>query len=190
MTFLNYAKNLSSYSSFIFPTEISKNRLHSINLDHDRVKLSWLVDWSSQEVLFHIANAFEDDYNWFSFGFSKRGEFERSDLCIFEWQDDFFHTAIDAYTSDDGQTIFFDEQQDCKLMRMDDNSIAFKRKFDTCDPRDLVMHEGTMYLLWARGQNKLLLDGSHIPKPNVTHGDEGMQMVQVLRADSIDVPEK
>lgn len=169
---------------------ISKNRLHSINLDHERIKLSWLVDWSNREVLFHIANAFEDDYRWFSLGFSKRGEYERSDVCIFQWQDDFFHTAIDGYSSDDGETVYFDEKQDCKLMRMDDNSIAFKRKFDTCDPRDLIMHEGTMYLLWARGQDELELDKSHIPTPNATHENEGMQMVQVLRADAIDVPEK
>lgn len=74
--------------------EIPQNRLHSINLDHDHVKMSWLVDWNSKEVFFHIANAFEGDYTWFSLGFSKRGEFERSDLCIFQWQNDLFNAVV------------------------------------------------------------------------------------------------
>lgn len=151
--------------------------------------MSWLVDWYNKEVLFHIANALEDNYSWFSLGFSARGAFERSDLCIFQWQNEIFNTAMDAYSSEDGQTIYFDEQQDCQLMRMDDNSIAFKRKFDTCDPHDLVMHEGTMYILWARGMEELSLEGSAMPTPNTTH-DEGMHMVQLLRADALDIPEK
>lgn len=73
---------------------------------------------------------------------------------------------------------------------MDENSIAFKKKFDTCDPQDLIMHEGTMYILWSRGIEELNLDGSYIATPNTTAKDGGMQMVQILRADTLDVPEK
>lgn len=74
---------------------------------------------------------------------------------------------------------------------MDDNSVAFKKKFDTCDPHDLKMHEGTMYVLWARGDEELDLDrGSYIATPNSTAKDNGMQMVQILRADAIDIPER
>lgn len=74
---------------------------------------------------------------------------------------------------------------------MDDNSVAFKKKIDTCDPHDLKMHEGTMYVLWARGEEELDLDqGTFIATPNTTAKDNGMQMVQILRADAIDVPER
>lgn len=74
---------------------------------------------------------------------------------------------------------------------MDDNSVAFKRKFDTCDPYDLKMNEGTMYVLWGRGVEELDLDrGSYIPTPNMTAKDNGMNMVQILRADAIDIPER
>lgn len=69
--------------------------------------------------------------------------------------------------------------------------MAFKKKFDTCDPHDLKMHEGTMYVLWARGEEELELDqGTYIATPNTTTKDNGMQMVQILRADAIDVPER
>lgn len=69
--------------------------------------------------------------------------------------------------------------------------MAFKKKFDTCDPHDLKMHEGTMYVLWARGEDELDLDrSSYIATPNTTAKDNGMQMVQILRADAIDIPER
>lgn len=158
-------------------------------MDHDRVKMSWMIDWANEEVLFHIANAFEDDITWFSLGFSMRGAFERSDVCIFQWQNEIFNSVIDGHVSDDGQTISFEEQQDCHLLRMDDNSIAFKRKFDTCDPYDMQMHEGTMYVTWARGTEELDLENGEINSPNTTQ-DGGMHMIQLLKADSLDVPEK
>lgn len=151
--------------------------------------MTWLVDWTAKEVFFHIANALEENYTWFSLGFSRRGRFERSDLCIFQWQNEIFYTVKDAYTSEDGETIYFDKQQDCILLRMDDNSIAFKRKFDTCDPDDLPMHEGTMYVMWARGMEELDLEGTNIATPNTTD-DEGINVIQLLRADILDVPEK
>uniref|UniRef100_A0A336KLX3 CSON010608 protein n=1 Tax=Culicoides sonorensis TaxID=179676 RepID=A0A336KLX3_CULSO len=186
-----YGILLLNLSGFLNGNKIPQNRLHSINLDHDHVKMSWLVDWNSKEVFFHISNAFEGDYTWFSLGFSKRGEFERSDLCIFQWQNDLFNAVVDAYTSDDGDSIYFDDKQDCILLRMDDNSIAFKKKFDTCDPHDLIMHEGTMYVLWTRGIEELDLDsGTYIATPNTTSKDNGMHMVQILRADAIDIPER
>lgn len=148
------------------------------------------MDWYSEEVLFHIANAFDSEYSWFSLGFSARGGgTERNDLCIFQWQNEVLNRIMDAYTSEDGSVIYFDEQQDCTLLRLDDNSIAFKRKFDTCDPRDLAMHEGTMYVTWARGMETLNLDGAFIAAPNATY-DEGISTVQLLRADSLNVPEK
>lgn len=31
-------------------------------------------------------------------------------------------------------------QQDCELLRIEENSVAFKRKIDTCDPQDFKMH--------------------------------------------------
>lgn len=40
---------------------------------------------------------------------------------------------------DDGN-IYKDAQQDCQVLRMDDKSVAFKRKFSTCDPQDFDFH--------------------------------------------------
>lgn len=52
-------------------------------LDHHTVKLTWFIDWPKKEVLFNVDDAFTDDNDWFSFGFSQRGQVEGSDVCFF-----------------------------------------------------------------------------------------------------------
>lgn len=32
-----------------------------------------------------------------------------------------------------------DSQQDCELVQSDENGFNFKRKFSTCDPRDVIL---------------------------------------------------
>lgn len=115
-------------------------KLHSHLLDSDTMKMSWLIDWHGEEVFFHVKNAFRGDDNWFYLGFSKRGEMSEADLCIFQLKNTLFNLATDTYISQDGGTIFKDVTQDCELLRIDDNSVAFKRRFNTCDPQDLKMH--------------------------------------------------
>jgi len=84
-----------------------------------------------------------------------------------------------------------DKQQDCDVFHFDEQSIAFKRKFDTCDPKDFPIHDGTMYLLWALGDEefKFNYDG-YIRTPEIEYKNKGMEMAQLLRADHIDIPEK
>lgn len=57
--------------------------MHTLLLDHNEIKLTWVVDWNKKEVLFNVDNAFNDDSKWFSFGFSKRGDLVDSDICFF-----------------------------------------------------------------------------------------------------------
>lgn len=52
-------------------------------LDHHDVKLTWFIDWPKKEVLFNVDDAFTDDTDWFSFGFSQRGEIDGADICYF-----------------------------------------------------------------------------------------------------------
>lgn len=47
------------------------------------MKLTWYIDWPKKEVLFNVDDAFTDDSDWFSFGFSQRGHIEGSDVCFF-----------------------------------------------------------------------------------------------------------
>lgn len=56
----------------------------------------------------------------------------------------FYPAHQDAYIGADHK-IYRDLQQDCELLRIDDRSVAFKRKFDTCDPQDFRMHVSKIY---------------------------------------------
>lgn len=110
----------------------------------------------------------------------------------------------DTYIGRNGK-IYRDHQQDCELLRIDDESIAFKRKFDTCDAQDFHMHEGTMYLLWSRGSQDLTFPMDYETNATIVRrekresshhriygvgANDGTVMVQLLRADKLVVPEK
>lgn len=78
-------------------SELPNTKLHSILLDHEEIKLTWYIDWPKKEVLFNVDEAFQEHTKWFSFGFSQRGELEKSDICFFvrhQSDDDLFNGAI------------------------------------------------------------------------------------------------
>ncbi len=153
--------------------------------------MSWMVDWRDKDVLFQVKNALTPNYKWFAFGFSRRGEFPRTDFCIYQQENDLVDTIVDAYSSDDGKRIVIDRQQDCtNIAKSSKDGFAFRRKFDTCDENDFPFHEGTMYIYWMRGKEPLNLENRSLMKPEVPEKDTGMSMVQILRADSISIKEK
>lgn len=47
-----------------------------------------------------------------------------------------------------------------------------------------------MYVLWARGKDELEFENDELPLPEPSKHDWGMHMVQLLRADKIQIPEK
>lgn len=81
---------------FLFMTipGLANTKLHTLLLDHNKIKLSWLVDWNKKEVMFNVDNAFSAKNKWFSFGFSKRGDMEHSDICFFTKENDIFDVAV------------------------------------------------------------------------------------------------
>lgn len=78
----------------MFISGLANTKLHTALLDHKKIKLSWLIDWNKQEVMFNVDNAFSAKNKWFSFGFSKRGDMEQSDLCFFTKENDIFDVAV------------------------------------------------------------------------------------------------
>lgn len=96
----------------------------------------------------------------------------------------------DARSSDDGREIIIDRQQDCiTIARSSKDEIAFRRKFDTCDEHDFPFHEGTMFIYWMRGEEPLEFN-TKFPMPDLPESDYGMTHLQLLRADSLSIPEK
>lgn len=130
--------------------------------------------------------------------FKPRVEFANFSITIAEFSWHCFKTIQpifsllfkDARSSDDGREILIDQQQDCiTIARSSKDEIAFRRKFDTCDEDDFPFHEGTMFIYWMRGEEPLEFDES-ITTPDLPEMDSGMTHLQLLRADSISIPEK
>lgn len=80
---------------------LPSTKLHTLVLDHHNVKLTWFIDWPKKEVLFNVDEAFTDDTDWFSFGFSQRGQIEGSDVCFFvrNIYDESYNEAIVSRTT-------------------------------------------------------------------------------------------
>lgn len=80
--------------------ELPSTKLHTLLLDHQNTKLTWFIDWPKKEVLFNIDEAFTDDTEWFSFGFSQRGQIANSDVCYFvrSIYDEAYNEAIVSIT--------------------------------------------------------------------------------------------
>lgn len=96
----------------------------------------------------------------------------------------------DVRSSADGRELIIDRQQDCiSIARSNKDEIAFRRQFDTCDEDDFPFHEGTMFIYWMRGEEPLEFD-DNFPTPDMEESDFGMTPLQLLRADSIKIPEK
>ena len=65
--------------------DVSPNQMHQVTLDpEEKVKLTWMVDWPEENVFFQVKNGINERFTWFAIGFSRRGEFPRTDFCIFQ----------------------------------------------------------------------------------------------------------
>ncbi|XP_050074506.1 tyramine beta-hydroxylase [Anopheles maculipalpis] len=150
-----------------------------------------MVNWRENEVFLHVNSTFEHGkFQTFAIGFSQRGQLSRTDLCVFSFVPNLLKHAYDTYTSGDYKHLFIDTIQNCDTIYMDENSIAFRRKFDTCDPQDIVFHSGTMYLVWWRIDALLDWRSNVTMMPNISAQNQGVLPLQLLRADKIHINEE
>lgn len=85
---------------FISFLDVSRNQMHSVTLDPiERVKLTWMVDWPEKNVFFQVKNGINERYSWFAVGFSRRGEFPRTDFCIFQRENEKIDINIVSHKS-------------------------------------------------------------------------------------------
>lgn len=65
------------------------DEFHRLTLDPiQNVELLWKIDWDKEIVSFQLLNGIKDTYRWFAIGFSRRGEFPRTDFCILHAEPD------------------------------------------------------------------------------------------------------
>ncbi|XP_001505587.3 dopamine beta-hydroxylase [Ornithorhynchus anatinus] len=141
------------------------------------LELSWNISYR-QEVI-HFQLLVKDLKFGVAFGMSDRGQFENADLAVL-WSDGRETFFGDAWTDDKGQ-MHLDSQQDYQLLEAqktpDGLYLLFKRAFSTCDPKDYLIEDDTVHLIYA-----FLEEPSHtLEAINTSALQKGLQRVQLLK---------
>ncbi|XP_036276335.2 dopamine beta-hydroxylase isoform X2 [Pipistrellus kuhlii] len=147
------------------------------------LELAWNVSYAQETVHFQLL--VRELRAGVLFGMSDRGEMENADLTVL-WTDGDSAYFADAWSDQKGQ-IHLDAQQDYQLLGAQRTpqglSLLFRRPFSTCDPRDYLIEDGTVHLVYG------ILER---PFPSLEAIDTaglrtGLQRVQLLKPD-ISVP--
>ncbi|ODM90062.1 hypothetical protein Ocin01_16621, partial [Orchesella cincta] len=160
---------------------------HQVNLDEDYgIKFRWknTKDGSdgSQYWLFMEFSARASGY--VGVGFSPHGGMAGGDMAI-AWQDsDGSPRLLDFYAIDNAHPIE-DSKQDYTLLNFEIRdgwtTFSFKRRWDTCDPSDIVITNDTMRLIWAYSDSKPEIRGGNFRAPY--HGTVNRGARSVILAD-------
>ncbi|MEE6509974.1 hypothetical protein FKM82_028623, partial [Ascaphus truei] len=113
------------------------------------LELTWNVSYTEEVVNFQIL--VKDLKFGVVFGMSDRGDFEGADLAVL-WSNGHNSYFGDAWSDEQGQ-LHMDFQQDYQLLMArqapEGLYLRFKRPFNTCDPRDYLIEDGTVHLIYA-----------------------------------------
>ncbi|XP_025905350.1 dopamine beta-hydroxylase [Nothoprocta perdicaria] len=148
------------------------------------LELSWNVSYPLRLVHFQVL--VKEPKFGLLFGMSDRGEFENADLAVL-WSDGRNSYFGDAWSDEEGQ-LHMDSQQDYQLLGAhkapEGLYLLFRRAFSTCDPKDYVIEDGTVHLIYG-----ILEQPVHsLQAINTSAIPTGLQRVQLLKP-NISVPE-
>ncbi|KAL4690304.1 hypothetical protein H8957_003979 [Semnopithecus entellus] len=124
--------------------------LYRIPLDPEgSLELSWNVSYAQEAIFFQLL--VKQLKAGVLFGMSDRGELENADLVVL-WTDGDTAYFADAWSDQKGK-IHLDPQQDYQLLQVQRTPeglvLLFKRPFGTCDPKDYLIEDGTVHLVYG-----------------------------------------
>ncbi|CAL8387230.1 unnamed protein product [Boreogadus saida] len=143
------------------------------------LQLAWNVSYATQEVYFELTVAHIQ--HGVLLGMSDRGELTNADLVVL-WDDGAKSYFGDAWSDAEGH-VTQDQQQDYQLLDASQTPqgfhLLFNRSFSTCDPRDYLIQDGTVHIIYG------LLDRpiASLDRLNLSLIQTGMQRVLMLRPD-------
>ncbi|XP_066188952.1 dopamine beta-hydroxylase [Sylvia atricapilla] len=148
------------------------------------LELSWNVSYPEQAVHFQLL--IRELRFGLLFGMSDRGEFENADLAVL-WSDGHNSYFGDAWSDAKGQ-LHMDSQQDYQLLGArrapEGLYLLFRRAFSTCDPKDYLIEDGTVHLIYGILEKPV----PSLQAINISALHGGLQRVQLLKP-NISIPE-
>ncbi|XP_012375079.1 dopamine beta-hydroxylase isoform X2 [Dasypus novemcinctus] len=143
------------------------------------LQLSWNVSYAQEVVHFQLL--VRQPQAGVLLGMSDRGQLENADLAVL-WTDGDRAYFGDAWSDRKGQ-LHLDSQQDYQLLQAqrapEGLRLLFKRPFATCDPRDYLIEDGTVHLVYGILEEPV----PSLEAINVSRLRTGLQRVQLLKAD-------
>uniref|UniRef100_A0A8D3BDD8 Dopamine beta-hydroxylase n=1 Tax=Scophthalmus maximus TaxID=52904 RepID=A0A8D3BDD8_SCOMX len=144
------------------------------------LQLAWNISYADQEVYMALRVA-ELRYG-VVLGMSDRGELTNADLVVL-WDSGTKSYFGDAWSDSEGR-VSLDSQQDYELLeakqKPDGFFLLFKRPFSTCDPRDYLIEEGTVHMIYGFLDQPL----ASLEQLNLSRIHTGLQRVLMLRPDT------
>uniref|UniRef100_A0A3P8WJ24 Dopamine beta-hydroxylase n=1 Tax=Cynoglossus semilaevis TaxID=244447 RepID=A0A3P8WJ24_CYNSE len=124
---------------------------YQVSLDpRGELQLAWNISDANQEVYIRLTATAKLKYG-VVLGMSDRGELTNADLVVL-WDSGAKTYFGDAWSDANGQ-VSLDRQQDYELLEAKQNpdgiQLLFKRPFSTCDPRDYLIEEGTVDIIYG-----------------------------------------
>ncbi|XP_038548122.1 dopamine beta-hydroxylase-like [Micropterus salmoides] len=143
------------------------------------LQLAWNISYSDQEVYMELRVM--ELRHGVVLGMSDRGELTNADLVVL-WDSGANSYFGDAW-SDSAGHVSLDSQQDYELIeakqKPDGFHLLFKRPFSTCDPRDYLIEEGTVHIIYGFLDQPL----ASLEQLNLSQINTGVQRVLMLRPD-------
>ncbi|KAF0308702.1 Dopamine beta-hydroxylase [Amphibalanus amphitrite] len=156
---------------------------HHITLEpQQNLQMRWTVDYRDEEVAIEVGASLSPT-QWLGLGFSERGELAGADLCVL-WVDWKRRVRLQHGWVDGQGRLTADPDTVCRsaqlLTRRPEATVfRFRRRFNTCRPRDYVLDTGTTHIVWVSGPGPLL----RLQNLQLSHFAVGMARVQLLRAE-------
>uniref|UniRef100_A0A915KXG4 Tyramine beta-hydroxylase n=1 Tax=Romanomermis culicivorax TaxID=13658 RepID=A0A915KXG4_ROMCU len=144
------------FQPLTYPFKIETTLINKSSLSLDgsmKVSIHWVIDQKNRKVHFSVETKPVRNLIWLAVGFSDHGDYEKSDLCVFENDQ-----LTDSHVDKEG-VIEDDDQQDCVLessRTLPDGrmTIFYNRKFKTGDPDDMDIEFGTTLFVVAAGESR------------------------------------
>ncbi|KAM7393033.1 hypothetical protein PAMA_007922 [Pampus argenteus] len=147
---------------------------------HRELQLAWNISYANQEVYMELK--ITNLRHGVVLGMSDRGELTNADLVVL-WDSGSKSFFKDAWSDSEGH-VSLDSQQDYDLIKAtqkpDGFYLLFKRPFSTCDPRDYLIEEGTVHIIYGFLDQPL----ASLNQLNLTRIRTGVQRVLMLRPDT------
>ncbi|KAM9323410.1 dopamine beta-hydroxylase-like [Pholidichthys leucotaenia] len=143
--------------------------------------LLWNVSYARQEVTMELRVA--KLRHGLVLGMSDRGEVTNADLVLL-WDSGNRSYFGDGWSDSFGR-VSLDDQQDYELLEARQTtegfSLTFRRPFSTCDPRDYLIQEGTVHIIYGFLEQPIT-SPKHL---NLTQVIAGVQRILMLRPDTL-----